>query len=93
MLRQSHKIWWFSVRLNHHLSVHSAVAAAFSRLFQGAPDRAGRAFGRQHFYSESSFSKAAIFMLTQKTSIACSSSETGGRLGATRMLRSRGSFP
>ena len=38
-------------------------------------------------------SSAAIFRQIQKTPIACSSSATGGKLGAMRILRSCGSLP
>ena len=40
-----------------------------------------------------SFSSAATFMQQQNTCIACSSSSTGGREGATRILLSFGSTP
>ena len=40
-----------------------------------------------------SFSRAASFRQVQNTAMACSSSATGGREGAMRMLLSWGSLP
>ena len=69
------------------------VAAAVSHLHDEAVCLGGRAKYFSEISHTPSFSSAAIFRQTQNTATACSSSSTGGREGAMRMLESRGSLP
>ena len=80
------------------LLVHAAegagvVAAPVGHLDDEAVCLGGGAVDAAVVSHTPSFSRAAIFRHTHSTAMACSSSSTGGRDGAMRMLESWGSLP
>ncbi|SCJ51696.1 Uncharacterised protein [uncultured Blautia sp.] len=80
------------------LLIHAAegagvVAAPVGHLDDEAVRLRGRTVNASLVSHTPSFSRAAIFRQTHSTAMACSSSSTGGREGAMRILLSWGSLP